>query len=81
MRWRPAWSTRASSRTGSKATEKLCLKKQNKQNYDFWLEEHQRISQMCSKLVYGEAVIGSEREDLRVEVWPLAKREKISIIN
>ncbi|CAO2594292.1 hypothetical protein LEMLEM_LOCUS7677 [Lemmus lemmus] len=31
---RPAWSTRASSRTGSKATEKPCLrkKKKNKNN-------------------------------------------------
>ncbi|CAO2630729.1 hypothetical protein LEMLEM_LOCUS20997, partial [Lemmus lemmus] len=27
---RPAWSARASSRTGSKATEKPCLEKQNK---------------------------------------------------
>ena len=26
---RPAWSTRASSRTGSKATEKPCLEKKN----------------------------------------------------
>ena len=30
MSSRPAWSTRASSRTGSKDTEKPCLKKQNK---------------------------------------------------
>ncbi len=30
MSSRPAWSTRASSRTGSKATEKPCLEKQNK---------------------------------------------------
>ena len=27
---RPAWATRGSSRTGSKATEKPCLEKQNK---------------------------------------------------
>ena len=29
---RPAWSTRASSRTGSKVTEKPCLEKQTNKN-------------------------------------------------
>ena len=34
---RPAWSTRASSRTGSKTTEKPCLEKTKKKHFqDLW---------------------------------------------
>ncbi len=62
MSSRPAWSTRASSREGSKATEKPCLEKQKKiknKNKKWSTGLNRELSTEGSKMVERHLNVGS----------------------
>ena len=52
MRSMPAWSTRASSRTGSQTTEKPCLKREEGREGGREKERKEGVIRICNKNGY-----------------------------